>query len=232
MPVFIVGATRMSSQLIAGALKRYRNNFNVCALTGGSNEAFRELKNYHAHVAVISAELEDRPCTGFKVPYQLRASKLRIPVVMLLDSAKRDLAVDTFQGGARGIYCRDRSFNAFPKCIRCVYEGQIWVSNDELEFLLDVLNNLNISRINIGRMTLRTPRESDVVRLIAEGMKNQEISHKLNLREPTVRNCVFGFSTSLICQAGQSWPCMHSADQIRWTTGPAAMSRESSFSCL
>ena len=37
-------------------------------------------------------------------------------------------------------------------------------------------------------MALLTPRESDVARLVVEGMRNQEISTKLNLREHTVRN--------------------------------------------
>jgi DNA-binding CsgD family transcriptional regulator len=39
-----------------------------------------------------------------------------------------------------------------------------------------------------GGMALLTPRERDVVRLTAEGMRNQEISVKLNLSEHTVRN--------------------------------------------
>ena len=37
-------------------------------------------------------------------------------------------------------------------------------------------------------MALLTPRERDVVRLVAEGMRNQEIALKLSLSEHTVRN--------------------------------------------
>jgi DNA-binding CsgD family transcriptional regulator len=51
------------------------------------------------------------------------------------------------------------------------------------------LNPLEIR--NMGGMALLTPRERDVVRLVAEGMRNQEISVKLNLREHTVRNYLF-----------------------------------------
>jgi DNA-binding CsgD family transcriptional regulator len=40
----------------------------------------------------------------------------------------------------------------------------------------------------MGGMALLTPRERDVVRLTAEGMRNQEISLRLNLSEHTVRN--------------------------------------------
>lgn len=41
-----------------------------------------------------------------------------------------------------------------------------------------------------GGMARLTPRERELVRLVAEGMRNQEIGTKLNLTEDTVRNYV------------------------------------------
>jgi two-component system nitrate/nitrite response regulator NarL len=187
--VAVADATRMNSQLTAGALKRCHSNFDVFALTSNSLVAFGELQNYRPDVAVISARLEDGPLTGFKILHQLRASESKTPTVMLLDSTERDLVVDAFRGGARGVFCRGYSFNAFPKCIRKVHEGQIWVSNLELEFLLELVITLRPLKIqHKGGMTLLTPRERGVVRLVAEGMRNQEIALKLNLSEHTVRN--------------------------------------------
>jgi DNA-binding NarL/FixJ family response regulator len=40
-------------------------------------------------------------------------------------------------------------------------------------------------------MPLLTRREEDVVRLVAEGLKNREIGLKLNVTEHTVRNYVY-----------------------------------------
>ena len=101
----------------------------------------------------------------------------------------RDLVVDAFPGGARGVFCRGYAFNTLPKCIRRVHEGQIWVSNIELEFLLELVITLRPLKIQqAGGMARLTPRERDVVRLVAEGMRNQEIALQLNLTEHTVRN--------------------------------------------
>jgi two-component system, NarL family, nitrate/nitrite response regulator NarL len=187
--VAIADATRMNSQLTVGALKRCHSNFDVFALTSNSLVAFGELQNYRPDVAVISARLEDGPLTGFKILHQLRASESKTPTVILLDSTERELVVDAFRGGARGVYCRGYSFNALPKCIRRVHEGQIWVSNLELEFLLELVITLRpLKSQQTGGMTLLTPRERDVVHLVAEGMRNQEIALKLNLTEHTVRN--------------------------------------------
>ena len=187
--VAVADATRMNSELTVGALKRCHSNFDVQALTSNSLMAFSELQDARPDVAVISARLEDGPLTGFNILHQLRASELKTPTVMLLDCTERDLVVDAFRGGARGVFCRGYSFNTLPKCIRRVHEGQIWVSNLELEFLLELVISLRPLKVQqTGGMTLLTPRERDVVRLVAEGMRNQEIALKLSLSEHTVRN--------------------------------------------
>jgi two-component system, NarL family, nitrate/nitrite response regulator NarL len=187
--VAVADATRMNSDLVVGALRRCNSKFDVQALPSNSTAAFDELQSYRPDVAVISARLEDGPLTGFKILQQLRASEAKTPTVMLLDSTERDLVVDAFRGGARGVFCRGYSFNALPKCIRKVHAGQIWVSNLELEFLLELVISLRPLKVQqTGGMTLLTPRERDVVRLVAEGMRNQEIADKLNLSEHTVRN--------------------------------------------
>jgi len=168
---------------------RCHSNFEVHALTSNSLVASSELQDSRPDVALISARLEDGPLMGFKILHQLRASESKTPTVMLLDSTERDLVVDAFRGGARGVFCRGYSFNALPKCIRRVHEGQIWVSNLELEFLLELVISLRPLKVQqTGGMTLLTPRERDVVRLVAEGMRNQEIALKLNLSEHTVWN--------------------------------------------
>ena len=190
--VAIADATRMNSQLIVGALKRCHSNFEVRALASNSFVAFHELQDYQPDVVVISAQLEDGPLTGFKVLHQLRASESKTPTVMLLDSTERDLVVDAFRAGARGVFCRGYSFKALPKCIRRVHEGQVWVNNVELEFLLELVISLRpMQARSTGGMALLTPRERDVVRLAVEGMRNQEISARLNVSEHTVRNYLF-----------------------------------------
>lgn len=190
--VGVVDSTRLNSQLIVSALKRCHCGFDVQAVTSNSSVAFLELQNYRPHVAVISAQLEDGSLTGFQVLHQLRVSESKTSALMLLDSAERDLVVDAFRAGARGVFCRGNSFNALPKCIRRIHEGQIWASNLELEFLLEVITDLRPLQIhNAGGMALLTPRERDVVRLVAEGMRNKEISLKLKLCEHTIRNYIF-----------------------------------------
>ena len=149
--VAVADATRMNSELMVTALKRSRSNFDVQTLTSNSLIAFRELQDSHPDVAIISARLEDGPLTGFRILHELRAVESRISSVLLLDSTERDLVVDAFRGGARGIFCRGDSFAALPKCIRQVHNGQIWVNNGELEFLLELVISVRPLKIQTDR---------------------------------------------------------------------------------
>jgi len=189
--VLVAEATSMSGQLIAGALRRSRPNFDVRAFSGDWLETLHELQNYKPHVSLISAKLRDGAFTGFKVVQQLRGFEPPNAAVMLLDSNERDMVVAAFRAGARGVFCRGHSFKKLPKCISRVYEGQIWASSDQLEYLLDVLVSTRPLQVaNKVGMDLLTPREKDVALLVAEGLRNHEISSRLSLKEHTVRNYV------------------------------------------
>src|ERR1700730_9341100 len=185
----LVADSLMVSQLIEAALKRCRQKFEVHAFAGASHEIFRELEKTQPHVALISSELQDGPLTGFKVLQQLRDSESSTLPIMLLDVADRDLVIDAFRTGARGVFTRAHSFSALPRCICAVHRGEVWVSNDQIEVLLELIMRLRpLQIVKPGAMALLTRREQDIVRLVAEGMRNEEVSQKLNVTEHTVRN--------------------------------------------
>jgi two-component system nitrate/nitrite response regulator NarL len=187
--VVVAESSTMNGQLIESALQRRRENFEVHAFANDSTEAFRELDRNPPHVAIISAQLPDGSLRGFHVLQQLRHSHSKTAVIMLLDAPERDLVVDAFRGGARGVFTRARPFNALPKCICAVHQGQIWASNDEIQLLLEIVMRIRPLQVVKPRgIASLTQREEEVVRLVTEGMRNAEISQKLGVTDHTVRN--------------------------------------------
>lgn len=189
--VFVAESTRMAGQMIEAALQKHRREFQVCTVTSESAEVFRELEKNQPHVAILSAELQDGSLTGFRVLRQLRDAQSSTAAIMLLNSGERDLVIDAFRFGARGVFTRAHSIEALPKCISAVRNGQVWANNDQIEFLLELVMRLRPQQtVKPGGMALLTQREQDVVRLVAEGMRNEEISQRLNVTEHTVRNYI------------------------------------------
>jgi two-component system nitrate/nitrite response regulator NarL len=190
--VLIADGDNMGCQLMAGALRRCRNYFDVVAVASNSPDAISKLEAYEPQVAVVSPDLQDGPQTGFKVLQELRRSHPGTAGVMLLHSLERAPVIDAFRYGARGVISRDDSFKELSKCIRYVHLGRIWATNEDLEIILEALSQIQPIQINKADGTaLLTPREKDAVRLVVEGMKNREIAESLHVTEHTVSNYLY-----------------------------------------
>jgi DNA-binding NarL/FixJ family response regulator len=87
---------------------------------------------------------------------------------------------------------RTHSLKALSKCIETVHKGQIWASNEDLEHLINALTHIEPVQFNRSDGTpLLTRREEDVVRLVADGMKNREIAERLKVSEHSIRNYLY-----------------------------------------
>ncbi len=188
--VLIADADRMSGQLIAEGLERGRHDIDVIGVANNSIETIREIEKSRPDIALINVHLGDGKLTGYNVLQTLQALSPRTSAIMLIPDPERDLVVDAFRGGARGVFCRLQSIKLLPKCIRTVHEGQIWADTRNLVYLLDFLTQLKPLRLIKpgGGMARLTPREAEVVHLLADGLSTRDISQKLALSEHTIRN--------------------------------------------
>lgn len=181
----------MTSELLRNAFGHGRKGFAVETMTGSSQNIIGGLAAHKPDVVLISEELQDGPQAGVKVLQTLNTSRTT-PVIMLLQSSKPECVVNAFRGGARGIFYRNHSLKALSKCIRVVHRGQIWASTEDLEHLINALTQTRPIQINNSEgMPLLTRREEEVVRLVADGLKNREIAQTLRVKEHSIRNYVY-----------------------------------------
>ena len=189
--VLVVTADNMTSELLKNAFAHGRQGFTVQTLTGTSQKIIGELGSYKANVALISEELQDGPEAGSRV-LQKTLESHGTSAIMLLRSSKPERVISAFRGGARGVFYRSHSLKSLSKCIQAVHQGQIWASNEDLEHLIKALSHLKPLHLNNSRGTpLLTRREEDVVRLVADGLKNREIAQRLKVKEHSIRNYIY-----------------------------------------
>jgi DNA-binding NarL/FixJ family response regulator len=74
------------------------------------------------------------------------------------------------------------------KCIHCVSRGEVWVNNRQMNYVLDALSDVPTLRVinSVGR-SLLTPREEQVVALVADGLTNRGVASELGLSEHTIK---------------------------------------------
>jgi DNA-binding NarL/FixJ family response regulator len=184
--IVVLDSNRMNTQLLVDGLARNRQFDVVPAQSAAS------LSEEDAEVALISANLDNRPLKGCEVARDLLLVRPNIKIIMLLEESTREAVLESFRSGARGIFCREDSFPMLCKCIGAVRNGQVWASSAEIEHLLKAIGEpVKIRLVDAKGKVLLASREQDVVRSVVEGLSNRDIAQRLQLSEHTVKNYLF-----------------------------------------
>jgi len=127
--------------------------------------------------------------TGLTALRELRDRSLSARTILLTASVAKAEIVAALQLGARGVVLKESASDLLFRSIRVVMDGQYWVGRDRVADLVTTLRELSIatpppSPNNFGL----TPRELEVVAVIAGGYSNSDIAVKLSISEKTVKH--------------------------------------------
>ena len=189
--VLVSDDTRVHTELLADALKR-DGCLQVTTSSSGSESLTARPSLRDIDVLLISSNLDERPGRGFEVLRGLRASHADLRAVVLLDSSKGETLLEAFRAGARGVFSKNDSVDILSKCLRKVYEGQIWANSQQIATLVQALaSSHNIHAVDAQGLNLLSKREMEVVGSVAQGLSNREIAERLHLSQHTIKNCLF-----------------------------------------
>jgi DNA-binding NarL/FixJ family response regulator len=190
--VLIVDSDSMGGQLIASALRRCRDHFEVSGPTNNLHETLQLMAACKPNVVVLSMEMQNGAETASSVLHRLRQNYPLIAMVVLLRTIDRDPVIQAFRAGVRGVISRTDSFKALAKCLRSVHQGQVWASTREINYLLEALVETKPRSIpGNDNLLLLTKREQQITRLVADGLSNRDIANMLALAEHTVSNYLY-----------------------------------------
>jgi DNA-binding NarL/FixJ family response regulator len=189
--VLLADSKPMESQLLAGSLRH--RGFDVLPCANEISSILEFAESGAVNVAVISCVA---PVSGVPDMTALRTLHLthpQIPKVCLLETVTRELAVQAFRSGARGLFClADSSFQTFCECIERVHGGEIVATVEQLNYLLDSVCQVPSLRvISANGEKLLTSREEQVVALVTDGLSNRNVAAELGLSEHTVKKYLF-----------------------------------------
>jgi DNA-binding NarL/FixJ family response regulator len=189
--VLVAESCAMSCELMATALERDSSGLTVVASATDTADVLNSYLVASPDICIVGANLKDGSSSGFKATQELRNQFPEARVILLLDMEQSQAVVDAFRAGAAGVFSREEPFEVLCKCIHRVHEGQLWLSNRQVQYLVDSLKDFPSPITDARGTQLLTKREQGLVHLVAEGRTNKEISRELNLSEHTVRNYLF-----------------------------------------
>ena len=111
-------------------------------------------------------------------------------IIMLTASDEEADLYDAVNSGASGYLLKDSSIDAVANAIRHVTEGKALISPSMATKLLDEFKQVARAGTPAVPTPRLTPRELDVLRLVAQGLNTREIGKQLSITENTVKNHV------------------------------------------
>jgi len=138
---------------------------------------------------VVLMDLRMPRCDGVEATRRLRERDADVKVLMLTTYADDRSVIDALRAGARGYLTKDAGAEEIQRALEQLSEGRPAIDPAVQQHLLDALSAPPTRAAPAhGFPDGLTPREAEVLALIARGMSNSEIAAELVVNETTVKS--------------------------------------------
>lgn len=150
---------------------------------------------------VVLMDLRMPRCDGVEATRRIRTEFPGTQVVVLTTFADDDSLFPALRAGARGYLTKDAGGDEIVRAVQAVLSGEAGLSPEIQRRLLEQVTAGPVPCGAGGERELpdgMTPREAEVLVLIAEGMSNGEIARSLHISQATVKSHI----NNLFAKAG------------------------------
>jgi len=134
---------------------------------------------------VVLLDLQMPKKTGLDLMRQLGEAGVKIPVVLLTGSITDEEVIEALRLGVRGMLLKEMAPRFLLECLRKVHSGGQWIEQGSIRRALERV--LRREEALQGTLSVLNPRELELVRLVAAGLRNKDIAEQLSIREGTVK---------------------------------------------
>ena len=157
----------------------------VVALAANREEALKFAACESPDLILLDLKLGEE--SGLAFLPELRAATPKARVLVLTSSKDVDVHRQAVRLGAAGIVLKDQEPELLIKAIRKVHAGEVWLDRTTTGNLFhEMTQNSGELDPEQSKIQSLTDREFQVIKLIAEGLKNKEIAKRLFISETTV----------------------------------------------
>lgn len=189
LKLVIADRNRLFRECLASALGR-DGHFDVVATFDRGEEAVGRLGARTADLLLVGMDCADRGILELIREVQERHPRVRVLVLGPGEVGRG--VVDCFEAGARGYLVRDQSFSELRSALFGISNGDMVCPPRVAHLLFSRLAELGRQRRRCEKLEVLslTPRELEILRLVADGLSNLQIAKQLFLSVHTVKNHV------------------------------------------
>ena len=158
--------------------------FEVVGEAGDGHEAVARAAELVPDVVLMDVTMPD--CDGVEATRRIHAAQPDVRVVMLTMHADQDVLRAALDAGASGYLVKDCSIDEIADTIRRAADDSSALSPDLAASMLDEVRRLDAPDDAPDQVV--TPREVEVLQLIADGCSTGEVAERLYISQKTVKN--------------------------------------------
>lgn len=158
-------------------------DFKVLARCNDGYSTLKAVEEHNPDVLVLDILMPGKG--GLEIVADIREQELLTKIVLFTASMPEDLLLKAIQMGVQGIVLKEMAPHLLVQCIRKVAAGEQWLERRSAQLALEKMMRREAGSRDASLVL--TPRETELVRLIARGLRNSEIAEKLSISTGTVK---------------------------------------------
>ena len=167
------------------AVLQARRGWSVIGEAANGREAVEKAIKLKPDVAVLDISMPE--LDGLEVTRQIRESVPNVKVLVLTMHESDQMVRRALDAGASGYLLKSDSTDSLPKAVKAVSENKRFLTPKISDIVLDGFINAGSKRDKAKPEGPRTtPRELEIIRLLAQGKSNKELSAQLGITVRTV----------------------------------------------
>lgn len=153
------------------------DGIEIVGSAGDGRDALARIQDLSPDVAVLDVRMPEMG--GIEVARRLTAAGSPTGIILYTAYAERALVMEAIDAGAHGFVLKESALSDLARAVRVVADGRTYVD--------PVLAGVLAGPGSTDRIPGITKREREVLRLLADGMRNEQIGAELSISPLTVR---------------------------------------------
>jgi DNA-binding NarL/FixJ family response regulator len=169
----------------ARALLETRRGWKVVGEAANGSAALEKARELKPDVAIVDISMPE--LDGVEVVRQVQEAAPSTKVLVLTMHESDEMVRRALDAGARGYLLKSDLAECLTKAVGAIAEGKRFLTPKVSEIVLDGFLKRRVEHHQGERASTRpTPRETQIIRLLAEGKSNKEIANGLGIAVRTV----------------------------------------------
>jgi two-component system nitrate/nitrite response regulator NarL len=164
-----------------------RRQIEVVAAVGSGSEGLKIVAD-ESSLDIVLLDMRMPEMDGISVLKKLKESNPDLPVAMLTTSSDESDLVGALRNGAQGYLLKDMEPDELVVALRDIISGKTVVAPDLAAVLASAVQAENQPKVEKeDPFAILTPREFEILTLLAEGQSNKVIARNLGISDGTVK---------------------------------------------